>query len=65
MKDPPADHQKNTMDSGFFVIQTTEGRKDLECIKWMLPRFFATLCYAQNDIKKLEIRKKEELICFK
>ena len=26
-----------------FVIQTTVGRKNLECIKWMLPRSFASL----------------------
>ena len=27
-------------DHPFFVIQTTEGRKNLESTKWVLPRFF-------------------------
>ena len=33
----------------FLVIQTTEGRKNLDGIKWMYPRFFATLRSALND----------------
>ena len=37
------------------VIQTTEGRKNLGNIKWLLSRFFA---FAQNDtIYFLESRK--------
>ena len=32
------------------VIQTTEGRKDLEYIKWVYSRFFTTLVrYAHRD----------------
>ena len=32
-----------------FVIQTTEGRKNLDGIKWVYSRFFATLRSALND----------------
>ena len=42
-----------------LVIQTTEGRKDLDNTKWMYPRFFATLRFALNDT---EIGIKELLI---
>ena len=33
-----------------IVIQTTEGRKNLENIKWVPPRFFASFHSALNDI---------------
>ena len=33
----------------YSVIQTTERRKNLGSIKRVLPRFFATLCFALND----------------
>ena len=34
-----------------LVIQTTEGRKNLGCIKWVLSRFFTTLRFVLNDIR--------------